>query len=183
MEKFRVKRPPVVCDGKVVGVISRANLVHALAGLAREASPGLQSDETIRYRVPGPSSSHRCDVRNAAVDLWGTILVAGQRDAARVAAENVAGVKSVRSHLSWIEPMSGVAISDPGREIEQPNSFPATAARTLSEKLRHKEIEADAQLTANAHSLELGFNRPAIIAIRTSSERLPAFIFVITWAR
>jgi CBS domain-containing protein len=134
MEKFRVKRLPVVRDGKLVGIISRANLLHALASIAREASPHPQSDETIRYRVLAAldqqpwAPRHLIDVtvRDGAVDLWGTILAAGQRDAARVAAENVSGVKSVRSHLAWVEPMSGVVISDP--DDEQPNGSKASAA-------------------------------------------------------
>jgi CBS domain-containing protein len=118
MEKHRVKRVPVMGDGKLVGIISRANLLHALAGLAREASPVAQSDQTIRDRVLAELESRRwapidVTVRNGIVELWGVVFAAGQRDAARVAAENVPGVKSVQSHIVWVEPMSGMAISDP----------------------------------------------------------------------
>jgi hypothetical protein len=42
------------------------------------------------------------------VDLWGVVLAAKQREAAIVATENVPGVKSVRSHLAWVEPMSAM---------------------------------------------------------------------------
>ena len=39
MEQHRIKRLPVVQDGKVVGIVSRANLLHALASIAREVKP------------------------------------------------------------------------------------------------------------------------------------------------
>ncbi len=51
MEKHRIKRLPVMRGSKLVGIVSRANLLHALAGIAKEVSPGPQSDETIRDLV------------------------------------------------------------------------------------------------------------------------------------
>jgi len=48
MEKYRIKRVPVVRDGRVVGIVSRANLLRALAGVAAEIPPSPQSDEAIR---------------------------------------------------------------------------------------------------------------------------------------
>ena len=47
MEKRRIKRLPVVRGTAVVGIVSRANLVHALAGLAREVKPAAASDQAI----------------------------------------------------------------------------------------------------------------------------------------
>ena len=124
MEKHRIKRLPVMRGDQIVGIISRANLLHVLAGVAREVPAGPQADETIRNRVLAEldqqpwAPRHLIDVtvRNGAVELWGTIVAGCQRDAARVAAENVPGVKSVRSHLVWVEPMSGVVMSDPDEE-------------------------------------------------------------------
>jgi hypothetical protein len=43
--------------------------------------------------------------------LWGSVLEPGQRDSARVAPETVPGIKAVRSHLVWIEPMSGMSFA------------------------------------------------------------------------
>ena len=51
MEKRRIKRLPVVRGNAVVGIVSRANLVHALAGLAREVKPAAASDQAIRDRI------------------------------------------------------------------------------------------------------------------------------------
>ena len=44
------------------------------------------------------------------------MLAAHQREAATVAAENIAGVKSVRTHLAWVDPISGMVFDDPGDE-------------------------------------------------------------------
>jgi len=47
-------------------------------------------------------------VRDGVVELWGTILDERERQAAKVAVENVAGVKAVIDHLVWAESRSGV---------------------------------------------------------------------------
>jgi CBS domain-containing protein len=121
MEKHRIKRLPVMRGGELVGILSRANLLHALAAIASEIRPSPQTDEAIRDRVLAeldrqtwaPGHLINAVVRNGAVELWGSVFAAKQRDAARVAAETVAGVKSVKSHIVWIEPMSGMVFSDP----------------------------------------------------------------------
>ena len=51
MEKKRVKRIPVVRGDKVVGIVSRANLLHALARLAAEAAPTKATDTAIREQL------------------------------------------------------------------------------------------------------------------------------------
>jgi len=55
-------------------------------------------------------------VQNGVVELWGTITDERERQALIVAAQNIPGVKDVRDHLVWVEPMSGVAIG-PGGEV------------------------------------------------------------------
>jgi CBS domain-containing protein len=120
MEKYRVKRLPVMRGDEVVGIVSRANLLRALAGVAAEIAPSPRTDEAIRERVLGeleaqswaPGHMISVIVRNGVVELWGTVLDARQRDAARVAAETVPGVKAVKSHIVWIEPMSGMTFPD-----------------------------------------------------------------------
>jgi osmotically-inducible protein OsmY len=62
-------------------------------------------------------------VEDGVVELWGTITEESQGEALKVLAENIPGVKSVVSHLTWIEPMSGMVISE-SEEIK-----PAKAAR------------------------------------------------------
>jgi len=65
-------------------------------------------------------------VRNGVVELWGTVIDPEQRDAARVAAETVPGVKAVKCHIVWVEPMSGMAFSDPEDETDAAPLAPST---------------------------------------------------------
>ena len=120
MEKFGVKRVPVMRGRELVGIVSRANLLHALATLSREVVAGPTTDQAIRDAVLAeldrqswaPRQMIDVVVRNGVVELWGTVIDPGQRDAARVAAETVPGVKAVKCHIVWVEPMSGMAFSD-----------------------------------------------------------------------
>jgi CBS domain-containing protein len=120
MEKNKIKRVPVVKDDKLVGIVSRANLVQALSGLVRNIKVE-QSDEKIRNGVVAALSTLpwaaneflNVTVRDGVVDLWGCFTAYRQDEAAVVAAENVPGVKKVRSHLSWVDPMSGLVVYSP----------------------------------------------------------------------
>jgi CBS domain-containing protein len=115
MEKRQVKRLPVLRDGKVVGIVSRRNLVHALAALSPAAAPSSLDDQAIRDNVLraiesqkwAPAASINVIVRDGVVDLWGTVTDDRERQALVVAAENTHGVKAVKNHISWLEPMSG----------------------------------------------------------------------------
>src|SRR5262249_52516891 len=124
MEKRQIKRVPVVRGDKVVGIVSRANLVHALAGVAREIKPAEAGDQAIRDLVLAeltgkpwaPVSLIDVSVRDGVVDLWGTITDERERAAIVVAAENVPGVKAVNDHLAWVDPLSGVLFYQPDQE-------------------------------------------------------------------
>jgi CBS domain-containing protein len=126
MEQRRIKRLPVMRGNTVVGIVSRANLLHALAAVGREAAPALKDDQAIRARVVAdlakqpwaPRDLIDVTVRNGVVELWGVVIVEHQREAARVVAENVPGVKSVISHIAWIEPNSGIVIYQPEQDRE-----------------------------------------------------------------
>jgi CBS domain-containing protein len=127
MEKRRVKRLPVLRGDAVVGIVSRANLVHALAGLAREVKPVAASDQSIRERIVAelagqtwaPTALINVIVRDGVVELWGTITDERQRQAITVAAENTAGVKAVKDHLAWVDPMSSMLFYQPNEEPVQ----------------------------------------------------------------
>jgi len=116
MERHRIKRLPVVEGGKIVGIVSRANLLHALASLAREAKPQGGDDAAIRDRILAECARHpwmphiNVVVRDGVVGLWGAITDERERQAFIVAAENVPGVKAVHDHLAWIEPTSGIVL-------------------------------------------------------------------------
>lgn len=115
MERHRVKRLPVMRDGKLVGIISRANLLHALASLARETKAASGDDSAIRDRILETLAKQHWAlavnvvVKNGVAEIWGTIMDERERQACIVAVENVPGVKQVHDHLVWVEPMSGMA--------------------------------------------------------------------------
>ncbi|HEY9212044.1 MAG TPA: BON domain-containing protein, partial [Ancylobacter sp.] len=81
--------------------------------------PAVVEDERIRQAILAELEGQswagngmiRVEVDHGAVTLSGTILDDRERQAARVAAENVAGVTSVTDLLVWVEPMSGTVIS------------------------------------------------------------------------
>lgn len=122
MEKHRIKRVPVVENGKLVGIVSRADLVRALVqSLTQEAAAHAHesiADDTIRDRILkilnkepwGPRFSVEVTVAAGMVDLHGAITDDRERTAVIVAAEGVAGVKAVNDHLVWVEPNSGIVI-------------------------------------------------------------------------
>jgi CBS domain-containing protein len=118
MERHRIKRVPVVRDGKLVGIVTRSNLMHAMVSMARTAPQTPQSDAAIRDQLLAelkqlewaPIAMTNVVVNNGIVELWGAIVDERQRAALKVAAENIPGVKGVKDHLVWIEPTSGVIV-------------------------------------------------------------------------
>jgi CBS domain-containing protein len=121
MERHRVKRLPVIKNGKMVGIVTRANLMRALAMLALEARPASASDTAIRERLMAdlekepwaPLATIDVAVTNGVVKLTGALTDERERQALRVAAENIPGVKNVEDHLIWVEPTSGTIIEAP----------------------------------------------------------------------
>jgi len=124
MEKCRVKRLPVLRDGRVVGIIARANLLHALAASPPSTTVN-PDDKAIREQLWMELSKRRWNaqqgnivVQDGVVDIWGFITDERHRDAIHVAAENVPGVKQVRDHLTWVEPCTGT-VRDAGTGSRQ----------------------------------------------------------------
>jgi CBS domain-containing protein len=131
MEHRRVKRLPVMRSTQLVGIVSRANLMRALAAVSREVPAPAQTDAAIRKQLLAefeqpwvPVALIDATVKDGVVELWGTILEGSQGEAIRVLAENVPGVKKVVSHLTWVEPMSGMVISDADIAPQPPGAAP-----------------------------------------------------------
>lgn len=126
METKHIKRVPIVRGKKVVGIVSRANLLHVLGRLAAEAKPTAQTDSEIRTKIIAelakqswaPVAGVNILVQDGIVELKGAIFDERQRQALKVAAENVAGVKAVRDHLVWVEPISGTTLDPPPEPSE-----------------------------------------------------------------
>jgi CBS-domain-containing membrane protein len=136
MERQRIKRVPVLHGNKVVGIVTRSNLMHAMVSLARAAPPPAQDDKAIRERLQAemrkelwaPAATVNVVVRDGVVELWGMIIDERQREALKVAAENIPGVKAVKDHLVWIEPTSGVTIEPQEAAPTQQRRHPPVVA-------------------------------------------------------
>jgi CBS domain-containing protein len=123
MEKKDIKRLPVMRGDKIVGIVSRANLLQAVASLARQVPDPTADDDHIRNRViDAIEKNDWCPfglsviVRDGIVHLSGVITEEYSRQAAIVAAENVTGVKKVHDHLCWVDTMSGMYLNSPEDE-------------------------------------------------------------------
>ncbi len=120
METNGVKRLPVLRGDKLVGIVSRANLLQAVASLAREIPDPTADDDHIRSRITAAIEKNDWSpfglnviARDGIVHLSGVITDEDSRQAARVAAENVAGVRKVHDHLCWVDTMSGMYLESP----------------------------------------------------------------------
>ena len=124
MERHRIKRLPVLRNGKIVGIVSRANLMHALLDNAKYETTALAGDRQIRKTVLAemenqawaPKALVEVRVEDGVVTFTGTIVDERDRAALKVLAENVPGVRAVRDEMVWIEPLSGMVI--PSSETE-----------------------------------------------------------------
>ena len=125
MESRRIKRLPVMRDGQVIGIVSRANLLQALASISKDTRFGTIDDAAIRQSLIAeldkqswaPVALINIIVSKGVVHLWGAITDERQRPGIRVAAENTPGVKAVRDHLVWVEPMSGMVLFPSDEEV------------------------------------------------------------------
>jgi CBS domain-containing protein len=126
MEKYHVKRVPVLREKKIVGIVSRANIVRAVAAIGRQAGRGgvAGDDAQIRRQLLellekqrwAPIGTMNVEVSNGVVIFTGTIYDDRQRDALRVAAENIPGIKQVIDEMVWIDPGSGYVGDPPPRQ-------------------------------------------------------------------
>ena len=128
MERHRVKRLPVTRGGRMVGIVSRANLMHALATFARDLPAPAGGDSAIRANILAAIAKQdwaprvNVIVKDGVAELRGVVTDDRERQGLVVAAENVAGVKKVHGHLVWVEPISGLAF--PSAEDEATRAAP-----------------------------------------------------------
>lgn len=123
MERQNVKRVPVVRENALVGIVTRSDLLRAFASLARDVADPTADDDHIRSRVI--ASLEKDDwrparlgvtVRDGIVHLSGMVTDERFRQAAIVAAENVAGVKLVHDHIYLFDTLSGLSFESPEDE-------------------------------------------------------------------
>jgi len=115
LEQHAIKRVPIVEDGQLVGIVSRANLVQAVAS-ARARAPVAGSDAKIRDQLLAHLRAQpwahtlllNATVTDGVVDLWGMTNSEAERTAIRVAAEATPGVHRVNDHLTMRRPYTGL---------------------------------------------------------------------------
>jgi hypothetical protein len=116
LEDNRIKRVPVVEGDLVIGIVSRANLLQALASAKPSEGAVRPTDSQLRdiitERLSAQPWSHPALVNpivtDGVVDLWGMVLSPSERDAVRVLVEETPGVRSVNNHLAVRQIVSGV---------------------------------------------------------------------------
>jgi len=109
LEQHRIKRVPVLRNGRLVGIVTRSNLLQVLA-IADVSKPMNVADRIIRERLNDELEdqpwayllSKNIVVENGVVHLFGIVQSEEERHAIRLAAENQAGVKAVEDHLSIV---------------------------------------------------------------------------------
>ena len=112
MQQHHVKRIPIVRDRRVVGIVSRANLVQGLVVRAPAFSDESAPDEKVSAAVMAELAKQDWSTpwlinvvaQNGAVHLWGVVGNSTTRTACQVAAEGVDGVKRVTNHIVLVPP-------------------------------------------------------------------------------
>lgn len=113
LEERRIKRVPVVRNGRLVGVVSRSNLLHGLVARAKQpVAPPTPDDRSIRDQIHRAIREQgwvgygalNAIVDNGVVELWGWVDSEEERRAMILAAEQVAGVRQVVDHLGFVPP-------------------------------------------------------------------------------
>ncbi len=125
MQRKRIKRVPVVSGNRLVGIVSRADLVRVLAD-ALGAPAATAGDAEIRARFMEEMArqpwTHRrgvtVAVESGIVLLDGCVFDLREYDALRVMAENLPGVHGVENRLICVEPNTGTLMVSPGEEAE-----------------------------------------------------------------
>lgn len=115
LERNAIKRVPIVFEGQVVGIVSRANLVQAVAG-APGRLEARESDTVIREKLLAHLKSQpwadtsmlNVTVDDGVVSLWGIAPSPTEKQAIRVAAESVPGVREVVDHVTLRPPGWGL---------------------------------------------------------------------------
>ena len=108
LEKNAIKRVPIVQGGKVVGIVSRANLLQALASVSKQIEVATPADDArIRENVLTQLDAEPWSrpslinviVQDGTVELWGIVDSPSEKKAVRVAAEVTPGVRAVNDNL------------------------------------------------------------------------------------
>jgi CBS domain-containing protein len=103
-ERRRIKRVPVTRDGRLVGIVSRSNLIQALATALGDNPAPEDSDRQLRDAVVKALRQNQewtdfgdrnVTVRDGIVHLWGLVGSEAQHKALLALTESVSGVNGI----------------------------------------------------------------------------------------
>lgn len=111
LEKHRIKRVPVLRAGQLVGIVSRADLVRQVAIAPPGKRPASRHDRSLRQRIVKRLHETGIDpaylnvsISRGVLHLWGGVGSEAQRQALRVAAEEIPGVRRIEDHTFVMPP-------------------------------------------------------------------------------
>jgi CBS-domain-containing membrane protein len=108
LEKHHIKRVPVVRDGRLVGIVSRANLLQGFSATAPDTETMTSADDReirdailreINQHVGLPVGRINVIVTDGVVQLWGLVDTQEEKQAIQLAAENTPGTKRIENNL------------------------------------------------------------------------------------
>lgn len=111
MEKWDIKRVPVVRSGRLVGIVSRRDLMRAIAAempLRKEGVKDAVLRDRLQHQLRKEPWLGSCwvnfVVEDGIVDIFGVVQSKAEGEAVRVMAENIKGVFSVNNRLTVLSP-------------------------------------------------------------------------------
>jgi CBS domain-containing protein len=121
MEQGHVKRLPVIKDSKIIGIVSRRDVLPPLSSIVGDRLAGSATDERILQQIERdlaaqpwcPQHNISVAVKDGVVALSGTVSGYEQREALQVLIEDIAGVRQIRDQLLVVDPYLGAAIVSP----------------------------------------------------------------------
>ena len=131
MEQGHVKRLPVTKDGKVIGIVSRRDILQPLSAVIGDPLAGSASDASILEQIERdlgtqpwcPRHNISVAVKDGIAALSGTVSGFEQREALRVLIQDVEGVRKIRDQLLVVDPYLGTAIVSPLESRAATESF------------------------------------------------------------
>jgi CBS domain-containing protein len=121
MEQGHVKRLPVMKDGKVIGIVSRRDVLRPLSSVVGDPLAGSATDASILQQIErnlaaqswSPRHNISITVKDGVVALSGTVTGYEQREALQVLIENIAGVRQIHDQLLVVDPYRGSTFALP----------------------------------------------------------------------
>lgn len=109
LERHRIKRVTVMRDGRLVGIVSRANLIQGLVAKPMPSHDDRSLREMLGHKLEDAGVRTMYldwTVSGGVVRLWGAVSTREEKDAARIAAESLAGVREVANEINVVRDLT-----------------------------------------------------------------------------